>query len=249
MWARGDNFPQYSASGPRPSDWVISILFLTELRYESFTPNHIRVAREHESFSEPIQLAIHTGAFAVLQAMPQKYPTVIAFEVLLAIYIIWTSIQMVLRYKTSPSMFGPLYLAHSLSGFWSETWHNAFASPCESLAYRPLRYNLPRLGVPVKAARSAGILGAFILMAVFHVYALEPILPRRSLIRIGIFFLLNGVATVCEGAVWGRNQHWLKTAMAWIFEIALATWTAETSRIPTGLRNIAWKDLCEPVAS
>jgi len=47
---------------------------------------------------------------------------------------------MVVRYKTSPALFGPLYLADSLTGFWSETWHNAFASPCTSLVYGPLRY-------------------------------------------------------------------------------------------------------------
>lgn len=47
----------------------------------------------------------------------------------------------------------------------SETWHNAFAAPCYSLAYAPLRTGLPKLGVPVLIARSMGVLGAFGLMA------------------------------------------------------------------------------------
>ncbi|KAI9825261.1 MAG: hypothetical protein M1832_001295 [Thelocarpon impressellum] len=249
IFARRNSMPQYSAPGPRPSDWLLTLIVLTELRYESFTPNHIRVGREAEGFSEPVQLAVHTAIFAVLQAMPQHYPVVLAFEVLLAIYIIWTSIQLVLRYKSSPSLFGPLYMAHSLSGFWSETWHNAFASPCESLAYRPLRHGLARLGVSAKVARSAGILGAFVLMAAFHVYALEPLLPRRSTVRIGLFFLLNGVGTVVEGAIWGRRRHWAKTALAWVFEIWLASWTAEVAHIPKGLGKIAWHEICMPVAA
>lgn len=95
-----------------------ALIVLTELRYESFTPNHIRVPKDEEKFSEPLQLCIHIAAFAVFQALPQSHPTVLAFEVQLAIYIIWTSLQLVLRYESSPPLFGPLYLAESLSSFW-----------------------------------------------------------------------------------------------------------------------------------
>lgn len=117
IWARRHGLPTYAA-GRRPSDWKLPLLLLTELRYESFTPNHVRVWRNQENFSEPVQLGIHVAAFAVLQSFPQKYPTVLAFEVLLAIYIIWTSMQMMVRYKSSPALFGPLYLTDSLTGFW-----------------------------------------------------------------------------------------------------------------------------------
>ena len=144
IFARRRHMPRYTASEKPPRDWLLCLIILTELRYESFTPNNIRVAREAENFSEPWQLGVHVGAFAFLQALPQHYSTILAFEVLLAIYIIWTSIQMLLRYRSSPALFGPLYTARSLSGFWSETWHNAFASPCESLAYTPLRNVLLR---------------------------------------------------------------------------------------------------------
>lgn len=245
--ARQNAIPVYTASKTRPSDWLFALIVMTELRYESFTPNHIRVARHAQNFSEPLQLAIHTGVFVVLQALPQKYPFILALEVLLAIYIIWTSIQMVLRYKTSPSLFGPLYQADSLGGFWSETWHNAFSSPCESLAYRPLRYGLAKLGVPTQVARSAGLLGAFGFMAVFHMYTLQPILPRQSIERIGVFFLLNGIATMFEWAIWGRRKHWLKTVLAWSFESVVATWTAQAAHIPNGLTQIPWSDVCGSV--
>jgi hypothetical protein len=117
IWARRNSLPIYTA-GPKPADWLLSLIMITELRYESFTPNHIRVPRNQENFSEPIQLGIHVLAFAVLQSLPQVFPTVLAFEVLLAIYIIWTSIQLIVRYKTSPALFGPLYLIDSLTGFW-----------------------------------------------------------------------------------------------------------------------------------
>ncbi len=71
-----------------------------------------------ENFSEPMQLGIHTGIFLLLQTLPQNLPTVLAFEVMLAIYIIWTSLQLLLRYKSSPALFGPLYRIDSFTGFW-----------------------------------------------------------------------------------------------------------------------------------
>jgi len=244
IWARRHSLPTYTA-GRRPSDWLFPLVLITELRYESFTPNHIRVPKHLENFNEPMQLGIHLVAFAFLQGLPQVFPTVLAFEVLLAIYVIWTSIQLLVRYKSSPALFGPLYLADSLTGFWSESWHNAFASPCTSLAYGPLRYGLPRVGVPIPIARSLGVLGAFALMAIFHIYALAPIMSSVGLERIGLFFLVNGFATVAEAVVWGHQKHWVKTAMAWIFEVAIASWTAEAARIPNGLSKIPWREMCD----
>lgn len=117
IWARQSDLPVYTA-GKRPPNWLFALIVLTELRYESFTPNHIRVPRNQESFSEPLQLGVHIAAFAFLQSLPQIFPTVLAFEVVLAIYIIWTSMQLLLRYKTSPALFGPLYKADCLTGFW-----------------------------------------------------------------------------------------------------------------------------------
>ncbi|MCJ1370149.1 hypothetical protein MMC20_001361 [Loxospora ochrophaea] len=243
MFARRHSFPSYTYSPPPPS-YMLALIILTELRYESFYPNHIRVARDAENFSEPMQLALHAGAFVTLQSLPQGYSMILAFEVLLAIYIIWTSMQLVLRYKSSPSLFGPLYRADSLTGFWSETWHNAFASPCQSLAYNPVRNILPNYGVPVAVARSLGVFAAFGLMAIFHMYALLPILPSSGLVRIGLFFFLNGVGTVVEAMIWGKRRHWTKAVLAWTFEVALATWTAQAAHIPSGLSNIPWQSIC-----
>lgn len=109
IWARRHSIPTYTA-GRKPADWLLALYLLTELRYESFTPNHIRVPKNQENFSEPMQLVIHVGIFAFLQALPQNIPTVLAFEVMLAIYIIWTSLQMLLRYKSSPALFGMPFL-------------------------------------------------------------------------------------------------------------------------------------------
>lgn len=117
MFARRHSLPEYTA-GKRPSDWLFPLIVITELRYESFTPNHIRFPKDNEHLSEPMQLGIHLLAFVVLQSLPQTIPTVLAIEVLVAIYIIWTSMQQLLRYKTSPALFGPLYKATSLTGFW-----------------------------------------------------------------------------------------------------------------------------------
>jgi hypothetical protein len=117
LWARRNSLPIHVA-GRMPADWFLTLLLITELRYESFAPNYVRFPKHLEMFSEPIQLGIHVLAFAILQSLPQVFPTVLALEVLLAIYIIWTSIQLTVRYKSSPALFGPLYLADSLTGFW-----------------------------------------------------------------------------------------------------------------------------------
>ncbi|KAH0536002.1 hypothetical protein FGG08_007101 [Glutinoglossum americanum] len=80
-------------------------------------------------------------------------------------------------------------------------------------------------------------------MGAFHVFAMQPLLPVMSLARIGLFFVFNGIATVCEVAIWGHRKSWLRMGMAWLFEIALATWVVETTSIPRGLTQIPWKDI------
>jgi hypothetical protein len=82
-------------------------------------------------------------------------------------------------------------------------------------------------------------------MAIFHVYAFSPIMDTAGLQRVGIFFLLNGIATVVEALIWGHRRHWLKTALAWAFEATIASWTAEAARIPNGLSRISWRELCD----
>lgn len=117
IWARRNSLPTYTAGTP-PADWLMALIVMTELRYESFTPNHIRVPKNQENFNEHMQLGVHIAAFGLLQSLPQVYPVVLALEVLLSIYILWTTMQLILRYKSSPALFGPLYKIDSLTGFW-----------------------------------------------------------------------------------------------------------------------------------
>jgi len=243
LFFRRSSLPRYSC-GPTPPEYKLAFLYITELRYESFTPNHVRVARPDENFNEPLQLAVHSLIFYILQALPQKYPVVLALEIQYAIYVHWTTAQLILRYRSSPALFGPLYLADSLTGFWSETWHNAFAGPCTTLAYSPLRKGLPKLGFSDDIARSAGVLGAFVLMALFHLFGLAPMLPYHALKRVGLFFVINGVGTVLEAMVWRHKKHWLRAFMAWIFQLSVASWTAAALDLPQGLAGIKWGEMC-----
>lgn len=243
IFARRNSLPAYSGN-PNPPAWLHALLLVTELRYESFKPNHIRITKTHENFSERAQLLIHAGFFAVLQMMPQTIPTVLALEVLLAIYLLFTSLQLGLRYKSSPALFGPLYLADSLQGFWSETWHNVFSSPATSLAYRPVRLLSLRLGLPLSSARSLGALAAFTFMGLFHVVGLLPVLSTEGLKRIIWFFILNGVGTTAEVLVWGKKRNWMRASLAWAFQTVVATWAAETAGLPRGLHGVKWGELC-----
>ncbi|KAK2796091.1 hypothetical protein FQN52_000065 [Onygenales sp. PD_12] len=271
LFVRRHDPPTY-AYHPRPSAPIIALLYLTELRYESFHPNHVRIgpvpapSPEKEptgrkrrttrrtpktttwkpQFSERVNLVLHGAFFTILQTLFPQYPAVQALEVLLAIYVIWEFLQLVLRYHDSPPLFGPLYTATSLGTFWSETWHSAFASPCRSLAYDPLRRALPeRYGVPDSISRAVGVIASFSLMGLFHVYGLRPLLPFDALARIYAFFLMNGFGTVIEDAIWGRETHWGKTILAWVFELGIASWTVEGLSVPKGLRDIQWSSICD----
>ncbi|KAM5443037.1 hypothetical protein MferCBS31731_001911 [Microsporum ferrugineum] len=220
-----------------------NILYSTGKRVVS---QHAQQRKLPHRFSESFDLVLHGAFFLALQALfPQSNPTVQALQILLAIYVIWESLQLLLRYKTSPPLFGPVYTASSLASFWSETWHTAFASPCRSLAYDPLRRHLPaKYGVPVAFARGVGVLASFSLMGLFHAYSLAPVLPIDGVVRIIAFFLLNGIGTVIETAIWGKKSHWGKAVLAWTFELAIASWTVEGLSLPSGLQNISWDSIC-----
>lgn len=243
IFARRNSLPIYT-SDPKPPAWMHALLLLTELRYESFTPNHIRITKTHENFSEKAQLLIHIGFFVVLQMMPQTIGAVLALEVLLTIYILFSSLQILLRYKSSPALFRPLYLADSLQGFWTETWHNVFSSPVTSLAYRPARLLSLRLGLPLSFARPFGALAAFSFMGLFHVAGLLPVLSTEALKRIMGFFILNGLGTIAEALVWGRKRNWVRASLAWAFQAVVAGWAAETAGLPRGLHGVKWGELC-----
>ena len=250
------SLPRYAA-GKRPSPSIVALLWLTELRYESFTPNPIRIAplprypfpsspeKRNIFYSEPVQLIIHIGLFIALQSLPQ-YTPVKAFGVLLSIWIIFTSCQLAFRYRNSPPLFAPIYLADSLATFWTETWHNVFSSPCLNLAYNPTMYILTSLKIPRQVARSFAVVASFSLMAVFHAEVMSPILSAEGKMRIGLFFILNGVFTVIEVAIWGKRRDWRRALMAWVIELTLASWAVEKAQVADGLLHADWRGLCRP---
>ncbi|KAF2806890.1 uncharacterized protein BDZ99DRAFT_448507 [Mytilinidion resinicola] len=241
---RRDNLPEYTA-GPKPSDSIFALILLTELRYESFSPNYVRLPKHIKLFSEPIQLCIHAAAFAVLQSLPQV-PPVLAYEILLSLYIIFTSMQLLLRYKNSPPLFAPLYLIDSFSGFWAETWHNCFTAPCMTLAYSPIYKLVLASRLPKSVARVAGVLASFSFMAIFHMYTLAPLLSQEGVKRIGLFFVVNGIVTVIEVAVWGKKRHWVRAALSWIGELVIASWVVMAVPFAEGLMNLDWRGICRP---
>lgn len=245
IWTRRHALPEYKA-GKTPPDWYLALLLLIELRYESFTPNGVRISKASEKLNEPWELGLHLGAFIALSSLSLNHPIIQAFEILLSIYILFTSVHLAVRYKDSPALFGPLYLADSLTGFWAETWHNIFTAPCMSLAYYPIRKGVRKLGFPDQLSRAMGVLGVFSLMAVFHMYTLSPFLNPTALNRVGLYFFLNGVATVIENAIWKKRKHWVKLVLAWVFEISIASWIVSSMNIRGNLLGVPWYRGCEP---
>lgn len=251
-----NSFPSYTAgSPPRPS--VMALILMTELRYESFTPNPIRhgplprypfpssPSKRKLFYSEKAQFLIHIGIFMMLQTLPQ-YAPVKALGILLSIWVIWTAMQLSMRYRNSPPLFGAVYLADSLATFWTETWHNAFAGPCLSLAYTPVTYLLSSLAVPRGATRALSVVASFGLMSVFHMYALSSLLSKEGRRRIGVFFLVNGILVVVEVWVWGKRRDWRRAVIAWALELALASWTVSAADVADGVLNADWRGLCRP---
>jgi hypothetical protein len=241
---RRDNFPKYIA-GPIPSHPIYALIILTELRYESFSPNYVRLPTHIKPFSERIQFGVHIAAFVVLQCLPQV-PPVLAFEILLSLYILFTSMQLVLRYRNSPPLFAPLYLIDGFASFWTEFWHNCFAAPCMTLAYMPIYRLVLAVGVPRAIARMAGVLASFSFMAVFHMWTLAPLLSLEGVKRMGLFFVINGVLTVMEVAIWGKRRHWLRAVLAWASEVAIASWVAMAVPFAEGLMHLDWRGICRP---
>ncbi|KAK5151727.1 hypothetical protein BJ546DRAFT_227031 [Cryomyces antarcticus] len=245
LFTKRHALPKYTAS-PAPPAHILALLYATELRYESFAPNSIRSPPSPSSpaaYSEPNQLLVHIALFGAFQLLPQT-PVVLGISILLSIYILWTSLQLLLRYKSSPPLFQPLYRGHSLAGLWTETWHSCFASPCLSLAYKPASKLLRRMGLPEQAARAGGVMAAFAAMAAFHVHGLAPLVSNDGLWRIWWFFLANGALVVLETAVWGKKKHWVRTLVAWGVEGVMASWCIRGLRIPQGVGHVTWGDVC-----
>ncbi|RAL66924.1 hypothetical protein DID88_007706 [Monilinia fructigena] len=63
IYARHLSLPQLKDD---PPTYQHALLLLTEMRYESFTPNFIRVPRSQETFNEALQFAIHAAIFLCL---------------------------------------------------------------------------------------------------------------------------------------------------------------------------------------
>jgi hypothetical protein len=107
-------------------------------------------------------------------------------------------------------------------------------------------YVLTWLGVPHKVARAFAVIASFGLMAAFHAEIMSPILSAEGKLRIALFFVFNGVITVIESAIWGKKRDWRRALMAWIVELALASWAVETAQVADGLLNADWRALCRP---
>lgn len=207
-----------------------------ELRYEDFIPNPIRL-KLPAPFHEPTQLLYHTLFYIIIAygPLPQSWQPVKAMKLLLQIYILWTSAHLPFRLSTTPPFFAPLYKADSLVDFWNgNVWHVAFQSPCQSMAYSPVQTILKGIGIPKPLARGCGVVAAFTLMGIFHAYVGWSVMRNvaQGWTKVVAFFVMNGVATVFEDLIWGKRKNWVRSLLAWVFEISLASWAVSGVEFP-----------------
>lgn len=211
---------------------VYAFYLLVELRYESFDISTARVRPAH--YNETKECLIHLAIFIFLQCLPQV-PVVKALGVLVAIWLIWTLMHHVLRYRNSSALFGPLYRSRNLSQFWSETWHNAYTSPIRTLGYRPMRRIFGPMG---------GVIGGFALMGLFHMWSFAPYLNPMGLFRVGLFFLANGVGCVLDYGIWKNRNTPLRVMANWMFELFWSQYTVRECKVPDGIVAIDYKNIC-----
>ena len=236
MYARRGSPPKAKYDPINENPKVYAWYLLSELRYESFNISTVKLPPY--TFSEKRELLKHMLLLLSLQLLPQANSLVKAFSILLSIYCIWTAMGLGIRYTHSEPLFGPIYKARNLTGFWTETWHNAFTAPCLVLAYRPV-YKLTN-------NRVFATLAAFVTMGVWHTWSLQPLVSPEAQLRILLFFVLNGVGTIADNAVWGpsRNDNMLRRTFSWAWCAFLAQWTASACAIPNGIHQIQWSQIC-----
>lgn len=232
MFVRRDNPPvcHYPMSNA-----AYAFYLLWELRFESFNISTVR--SPPYAVDEAKEYLIHVAAFAVLQMLPQ-HDVVKALSVLVSIYVLWTTMNFFLRYPNSPPLFGPLWRATDLVSFWSETWHNAFSSPCHALGYKLFR----------PMGRLYGVVAAFLLMGIWHAWALAPILPTPGMFRVCCFFVLQALGCSLDATVFGHTHSRLRSLLSWIFCLSSATWTVKELHIPDGVWEIDWRNICRESA-
>ena len=81
-------------------------------------------------------------------------------------------------------------------------------------------------------------------MAVFHVWSFEPYVGREGLIRIGLFFIANGVGSIVDFWIWGTKNTLVRIFVNWVFEVFWAQYAAAKCDVPDGLMAIDFKNIC-----
>ncbi len=108
----------------------------------------------------------------------------------------WTSTPRFFGWEHPPLQRAPI-LSRSLSEFWGVRWNFVISRLLERNAYRPLANRRhPKLGV----------LAAFALSAVLHMYSTLPAAGALAAVWMGAFFLVHGVLSLVEARL--RVRRW-----------------------------------------
>ena len=115
-----------------------------------------------------------------------------------------------------PPLSSAPWFATSLAEFWSTKWHQTFRPSFMQLAYRPARALFGKAG---------GVMAVFLLSGVMHNVCIRGMARGSNFKQIGGFFILNGIAVVCEGVyqkISGRKVGGLLGRL-WTVAVILST--------------------------
>ena len=211
-WSRGILLPTET----RPTHSKLAFVRSTFLRMlrDAFACDLVQLILQHmgpQSFG-----SLAGGTIFDARLAPAPRFAYAMFITLLAGLGIYASLNMMYHLTTvlafaladqDPADWPPLsvapWAATSLADFWGRRWHQSFRRSFVVLGARP---------AAALAGGGVGVFGAFVLSAVMHNACIWGMARGSDFVRIGGFFILNGVGLVAEGAF---RRHTGRTVGGW----------------------------------
>ncbi|KAF8075119.1 membrane bound O-acyl transferase family-domain-containing protein [Lyophyllum atratum] len=153
-----------------------------------FSPTTIGSARGGSIFDPtlpPILNYSRSTLITFLSGMAVYFPIQAGYHI--------TTLFGVLVFGQDTSLWPPAFMAPwlstSLTEFWAKRWHQLFRDIFISLGGQPMS---------ILFGRAGGVLGAFLISGILHNFGLWGMGRGTDFMRVGGFFIMNGVGIILE---------------------------------------------------